>query len=45
MPKKRVVITGMGVVSCFGKDVDVLYQNLLSVKSVVLHITEFKCED
>ena len=24
-PKKRVVVTGMGVVSCFGNDVDTFY--------------------
>ena len=24
-PKKRVVITGMGVVSCFGNEVDAFY--------------------
>ena len=24
-PKKRIVVTGMGVVSCFGNDVDVFY--------------------
>ena len=24
-PKKRIVVTGMGVVSCFGNDVDTFY--------------------
>lgn len=45
MKSKRVVVTGMGVVSCFGNDVDVLYQNLLAGKSGVKPITSFPCED
>lgn len=43
--KKRIVITGMGVVSCFGSDVDVFYQNLLAGKSGISTITQFPCED
>lgn len=27
-PKKRIVITGMGVVSCFGNDVDTFYDKV-----------------
>jgi 3-oxoacyl-[acyl-carrier-protein] synthase II len=45
MSKKRIVVTGMGVVSCFGNDVDVLYQSLLAGKSGITNITEFPCED
>lgn len=45
MKKKRVVVTGMGVVSCFGNDVDIFYQNLLAGKSGIRTITEFPCED
>ena len=43
--KKRVVITGMGVVSCFGNDVDLFYQSLLAGKSGVTAITSFPCEE
>ncbi len=45
MSKKRIVITGMGIVSCFGSDVDVFYQQLLAGKSGITKITEFPCED
>ena len=45
MSKKRIVVTGMGVVSCFGNDVDVFYQNLLAGKSGIAPITQFPCED
>lgn len=45
MKKKRIVVTGMGVVSCFGNDVDVFYKNLLEGNSGVKTITEFPCED
>jgi 3-oxoacyl-[acyl-carrier-protein] synthase II len=45
MKKKRIVITGMGVVSCFGNDVDKFYQNLLEGRSGARAITEFPCED
>lgn len=45
MKKKRIVVTGMGVVSCFGNDVDVFYQSLLAGKSGIVPITEFSCED
>ena len=27
--KRRVVVTGMGIVSCFGDDVDLFYEKLL----------------
>jgi len=45
MKKKRIVITGMGVVSCYGNDLDHFYQNLLDGRSGIRTITEFSCED
>jgi 3-oxoacyl-[acyl-carrier-protein] synthase II len=44
MKKKRIVITGMGVVSCFGNDVDTFYEALLKGQSGVVPIEEFPCE-
>jgi len=43
--KKRVVITGMGVVSCFGNDVDEFYNALLAGKSGIVPIEEFPCQE
>jgi 3-oxoacyl-[acyl-carrier-protein] synthase II len=43
--KKRIVITGMGIVSCFGNDVETFYQNLLAGKSGISPITEFPCAE
>ncbi|KAI5063532.1 hypothetical protein GOP47_0022079 [Adiantum capillus-veneris] len=40
-PKKRVVITGMGLVSCFGNDIDVFYNKLLDAQSGVGYIDRF----
>lgn len=45
MAKKRVVVTGMGVVSCFGTDVDVFYNKLLSGESGITAINQFPCEE
>ncbi len=45
MKKKRIVVTGMGVVSCFGTDVDVFYNQLLAGKSGIRPIQEFPCEE
>lgn len=45
MSKKRIVVTGMGVVSCFGNEVDRFYENLLAGKSGVTQITGFPCEE
>lgn len=45
MPKRRVVITGMGLVSCFGKDVKTFYESLLAGKSGVRPITSFELGD
>lgn len=43
--KKRIVITGLGVVSCFGNDVNAFYQKLLNGESGISPITQFPCED
>ncbi len=45
MKKKRVVITGMGVVSCFGTDVNEFYNQLLAGKSGIVPIEAFPCQD
>ncbi len=44
MAKKRVVITGMGLVSCFGSDVDHFYDQLLLGKSGIIGIDQFCCD-
>ena len=41
MTKKRIVVTGMGIVSCFGTDVKVFYDSLLAGKSGIVPIQEF----
>lgn len=45
MKKKRIVVTGMGVSSCFGTDVDLYYEQLLAGKSGIVPIEEFPCAD
>lgn len=45
MKKKRIVVTGMGLVSCFGSDINSFYSQLLSGKSGIVPITEFPCAD
>ena len=45
MQKKRVVVTGMGVVSCFGTDVDHFYNQLLAGQSGVGLIQAFPCDE
>jgi 3-oxoacyl-[acyl-carrier-protein] synthase II len=45
MAKKRIVVTGMGIVSCFGTDVDYFYEQLLAGKSGIAPIEEFPCAD
>lgn len=45
MKKRRVVVTGMGVVSCFGNDVDLFYQRLLAGDSGISMIDTFPCEE
>ncbi|KAK9918996.1 hypothetical protein WJX75_008560 [Coccomyxa subellipsoidea] len=44
-PERRVVVTGMGVVSCLGHDPHEFYNNLLEGKSGVSQIESFSCED
>ncbi len=41
MAKRRVVVTGMGLVSCFGMDVDKFYAKLLAGESGVREIKAF----
>jgi len=43
--KKRVVITGLGLVSCFGSDVDIFYEKLLAGESGVKKITKMPVDD
>ena len=45
MKKKRIVVTGIGIVSAFGNDVDIFYDHLLAGKSAVGLIKKFPCED
>ena len=45
MTKKRIVVTGLGIVSCFGNDVDLFYQSLLAGKSGAAPIAGFACDD
>ena len=42
---RRVVVTGMGVVSCLGHDPDSFYNNLLDGKSGITEIENFDCKD
>jgi len=43
--KKRVVVTGMGLVSCFGSNVDHFYEQLLAGKSGITPIDRFPCQN
>lgn len=43
--KKRIVVTGMGIVSCFGTDVDVYYNQLLEGKSGIVPLEGFPYSD
>lgn len=45
MSKKRIVVTGLGVVSCFGNDVDIFYDSLLKGVSGVSLIDRFNTDD
>lgn len=40
-PKKRIVITGMGLVSVFGSDIDNFYNKLLEGESGITQIDKF----
>ena len=44
-PKKRIVITGMGLCSVFGNDYDVFYDKLLAGTSGVAEIDRFDIEE
>ena len=43
--KRRVVVTGMGVVSCLGNEVDLFYERLLKGESGISMIEEFPTEE
>ncbi|OGN55963.1 MAG: beta-ketoacyl-[acyl-carrier-protein] synthase II [Chlamydiae bacterium GWF2_49_8] len=43
--KRRVVVTGMGIVSCFGDDVDLFYEKLLLGTSGIGPIESFSVEE
>ncbi|MCH9634148.1 MAG: 3-oxoacyl-[acyl-carrier-protein] synthase 2 [Chlamydiae bacterium] len=45
MNKKRIVVTGMGLVSCFGSDVDTFYNSLLEGKSGIRPIDRVPCDE
>jgi len=45
MNKKRIVVTGMGILSSLGQDVDTFYNALLNGQSGIGLITLFSCED
>ncbi len=45
MQKRRIVVTGMGLVSCFGTDVDRFYQQLLDGSSGIVPIEGFDVSD
>jgi len=45
MTKKRIVVTGLGVVSCFGNDVESFYEKLLQGVSGASVITQFNTDD
>ncbi|MDN3508393.1 MAG: beta-ketoacyl-ACP synthase II [Simkaniaceae bacterium] len=43
--KRRIVVTGMGVVSCFGMDADAFYEDLLEGKSGVRKMERFDASE
>lgn len=45
MAKKRIVVTGLGVASCFGNEVETFYDALLSGKSGASLIDSFNTDD
>jgi len=45
MKKRRVVVTGLGVVSCFGNGVDHFYEQLLNGKSGIRAIDKFDASE
>ena len=44
-PKKRIVITGMGLVSVFGSDIDTFYNKLLEGQSGISLIDRFDASE
>jgi 3-oxoacyl-[acyl-carrier-protein] synthase II len=44
MVARRIVITGMGIVSCLGNDPEIFYQRLLAGQSGISSITQFPTE-
>jgi 3-oxoacyl-[acyl-carrier-protein] synthase II len=45
MNKRRVVVTGLGVVSCYGNDAQNFYQSLIEGKSGISPIQGFDCSE
>ncbi|MBB64161.1 MAG: beta-ketoacyl-[acyl-carrier-protein] synthase II [Waddliaceae bacterium] len=45
MAKRRVVVTGLGVVSCLGQDTEKFYDQLLAGKSGISNIERFPLDD
>ena len=45
MSKKRIVVTGLGIASCFGNDVELFYEKLLKGESGVSAIDAFDASD
>ncbi len=45
MKKRQIVVTGIGVVSCFGNDIEPFYSSLLAGKSGAAAIDAFPCEE
>ncbi len=43
--RRRIVVTGMGVVSCLGNDAETFYNRLLNGESGIQKIESFPCED
>lgn len=43
--KRRIAVTGLGVVSCLGNEVESFYQQLLAGKSGVRTIQNFDCSE
>ena len=42
MEPKRVVVTGMGVISCIGQDLETFWKNLINGVCGIHHVEAFK---